>query len=72
MPYNISASCSIGPILSRRIQPQRAVKQARDYRKLGYTNIKITDVDTGETYDAAALAAIVQAQLAERQAQPNK
>ncbi len=68
MAYNISASCEIGPILSRRVQPQRAVKQARDYRKLGYTDIKIIDVETGDVYDAATLAAIVQARLAERQA----
>ncbi len=68
MAYNISASCSIGPIPSRRIQPERALRQARDYRKLGYIDIKITDVETGAVYDAATLAAIVQAQLAERQA----
>jgi len=61
MPYNISAHCEIGPILSRRVQPQRAVKQARDYRKLGYTEIAIIDVQTGEVYDANSLAAIVQA-----------
>jgi hypothetical protein len=68
MPYNISAKCMIGPIISRRVQPQRAVKQARDYRKLGYTDVIIIDVETGDVYDAATLAAIVQAQLAERQA----
>jgi hypothetical protein len=37
------------------------VRQARDYRKLGYTEITITDVETGEVYDANSLAAIVQA-----------
>ncbi len=62
MPYNISAQCEIGRILSRRVQPQRAVRQARDYRKLGYTDIAIIDVATGEIYDANSLAAIVQAQ----------
>ena len=65
MPYNIAASCEIGPILSRRIQPQRAVKQARDYRRMGYTDISIIDVDTGDVYDANGLAALVQARLAQ-------
>jgi hypothetical protein len=61
MPYTISARCAIGPILSRRTQPQRAVKQARDYRKLGYADIKITDLQTGDVYDANSLAATLQA-----------
>jgi len=67
MPYNISARCEIGPILSRRVHPQRAVKQARDYRKMGYGEIAITDVRTGEVYDANGLAAIVQARLAAKE-----
>jgi hypothetical protein len=64
MPFNISAQCRIGPIVSRRLQPQRAVKQARDYRKLGYTDVVITDVESGDVYDANGLAAIIQARLA--------
>jgi hypothetical protein len=68
MPFNISARCEIGPILSRRVQPQRAVKQARDYRKLGYADITITDVLTGEVYDANGLAAVIQARLAAKPA----
>jgi hypothetical protein len=62
MAYNISAISVVGPIVSRRNTPQRAVKQARDYRLRGFTDIKITNVETGESYDAAGLAAIVQAQ----------
>ncbi len=61
MPYNIHASCEIGRIVSRRNVAQRAVKQARDYRKLGYTSVKIVDLDTGESFDAATLAATIQA-----------
>jgi hypothetical protein len=68
MPYNISARCEIGPILSRRVQPQRAVRQARDYRKLGYTDIAILDVRTGDVYDADSLAAIAQAARAAKSA----
>ena len=64
MPYNISATSPIGPILSRRNMPRRAVKQARDYRRLGYTNIRITDVGTGEVYEVAQLAATLEASAA--------
>jgi hypothetical protein len=64
MAYNISALSGIGPILSRRVQPQRAVKQARDYARLGYTAVQIVDVETGETHNAAGLAAIIQAKAA--------
>jgi hypothetical protein len=51
-------------ILSRRVQPRRAVKQARDYHRLGYTEIAITDVQTGQVYDANSLAAMIQERLA--------
>jgi hypothetical protein len=63
MAYNISATSVIGPIVSRRTVPQRALKQARDYRMRGFTDIKIINVETGEVHEPAALAAIVQAQL---------
>jgi len=64
VPYNISAHCKIGPILSRRVQPQRAVRQARDYHRLGYTDITITEVQTGQVYDANSLAATIRERLA--------
>jgi len=64
MLHNIHADCEIGRIVSRRNVAQRAVKQARDYRKLGYTSVSIVDVDTGESYDAANLAAMIQAKAA--------
>jgi hypothetical protein len=64
VPYNIHANCEIERIVSRRNLAQRAVKQARDYRKLGYTSVSIVDVDTGESYDAATLAAMIQAKAA--------
>lgn len=64
MPYNIAATSPIGPIVSRRIAPQRAVKQARDYRRLGYSDISILDVESGEVYGVAQFAAILEARAA--------
>ncbi len=62
MPYNILATCPIGRIMSRRVRPQRAVKQARLYRRLGYTDISIVDVETGRAYGVAELAAWIAAE----------
>jgi hypothetical protein len=56
MPYNILATCGIGRIMSRRVQPGRAVKQAREYRRRGFTDIRIVDVETQEEFEVAALA----------------
>jgi hypothetical protein len=56
MAYNILATCDVGPIISHRVQPGRAVKQARDYRKRGYTEIRIVELDTGHVFDADGLA----------------
>ncbi len=61
LAYNIHATCDIGPIVSRRVVAQRAVKQARDYRRLGYANIWIVDVLTGQQFDTQTLAAMLQA-----------
>jgi hypothetical protein len=62
VPFTIHATCQLGEIVSRRIKPQRAVKQARDYQKLGYAAIRIVDTETGAVYSASSLAELVQRQ----------
>ena len=56
MPYNISATADIGPILSRRNQPRRALAQARAYQRRGYQDVRILDVETGEVFDVRSFA----------------
>jgi len=60
MAYNIHAECEIGAIVTRRVLAQRAVKQAREYRRRGFTQIRIVEVESGKVFDVQSLAQLLQ------------